>query len=565
MSSPLNRQLSDSKTEMVLNSVEVTALNDLPLISAVIPCYNHAHFLSEAIESVLKQTYPNYEIIVVDDGSTDNTGEVAARYPEVRYIRQDNQGLSGARNTGLQESRGDHLVFLDADDLLLPRALEAGEKCLRAHPECAFVSGHFRYVNEDGSFLNETPQRYVDREHYLAFLQGNYISMHATVMYRRSVFNEVGNYDTSLPACEDYDLYLRIARRFPVHCHDEMVAEYRQHDTNMSGDVCLMLRTVLSVLHTQWPYVKGDRRATKAIRTGMLYWKAGYGEDLFIQATSLKLRQNFRQKALMLLTITRYAPRYFVYHTLMWLVEIGLNILRRITPASVREAVARPIIERVWPPVGGVKFGDLRQTSPLREIADSDAGTPIDQYYVETFLTRQAHHIQATVLEFHADDYTCRFGGDRVRTSNIFELVENKIDPNTESDLTIPHDIPAETYDCIIIPQMLHRIYNLDTTVQTLYRCLKPGGVLLATVPGIGLINDDNPARVGYWAFTEKAVHQLFAPVFGTGNIKTQAYGNVLAASAFYHNLASNELAQTKLDHQDDQYQLLITIRAIKV
>ena len=138
------------------------------------------------------------------------------------------------------------------------------------------------------------------------------------------------------------------------------------------------------------------------------------------------------------------------------------------------------------------------------------------------------------------------------------------MDSSAESDLTISHDIPAETYDCIIIPQMLHRIYNLHTMVQALYRCLKPGGVLLATVPGIGLINDNTPARVGYWAFTEKAAHQLFSPVFGTGNIKTQAYGNVLAASAFYHNLTSNELDQAKLDHQDDQYQFLITVRAIK-
>src|SRR5215212_9690625 len=93
-----------------------------PLVSVVIPCYNQAHFLSEAIESVLAQTHPNFEIIVVDDGSTDNTSEVAARYPGVRHIRQDNQGLAAARNTGLRESKGTCLVFLDADDRLLPNA-----------------------------------------------------------------------------------------------------------------------------------------------------------------------------------------------------------------------------------------------------------------------------------------------------------------------------------------------------------------------------------------------------------------------------------------------------------
>src|SRR5215210_2105808 len=95
-----------------------------PLVSVIIPCYNQAHFLGEAIESVLGQSYPNFEIVVVDDGSPDDTAEVAARYPEVRYICQDNQGLSAARNTGLGQSEGEYVVFLDADDRLLPEALE---------------------------------------------------------------------------------------------------------------------------------------------------------------------------------------------------------------------------------------------------------------------------------------------------------------------------------------------------------------------------------------------------------------------------------------------------------
>src|ERR671912_965329 len=110
------------------------------LVSVVIPCYNQAHFLGEAIESVLSQTYPHFEIVVVDDGSTDNTQEVAARYPGVRYIRQENQGLAGARNAGIRRSNGSYLVFLDADDRLLPEALEVGLEHLNAHPECAFVS-----------------------------------------------------------------------------------------------------------------------------------------------------------------------------------------------------------------------------------------------------------------------------------------------------------------------------------------------------------------------------------------------------------------------------------------
>src|SRR4051794_37688274 len=109
-----------------------------PLVSVIIPCYNQAHYLGEAIESVINQTYPHFEIIVVDDGSTDNTSEVAGGFKEVRCIRQQNQGLSAARNTGLRESSGAFLVFLDSDDRLLPEAIETGLKYLLDRPECAF-------------------------------------------------------------------------------------------------------------------------------------------------------------------------------------------------------------------------------------------------------------------------------------------------------------------------------------------------------------------------------------------------------------------------------------------
>ena len=130
----------------------MTLFNTL-LVSVVIPCYNQAHFLTEAIESVLAQTSRQFEIIVVDDGSTDNTAEVAARYPGIGYLRQDNQGLAAARNTGLRHSQGDYLVFLDADDRLLPAALESGLDYLSAHPACAFVWGHYLRFTSDGSVL----------------------------------------------------------------------------------------------------------------------------------------------------------------------------------------------------------------------------------------------------------------------------------------------------------------------------------------------------------------------------------------------------------------------------
>ena len=127
------------------------------IVTVVVTCHNQGHFLRESIGSILSQTRLPDEILIVDDGSSDNTRDEARRFPEVIYIRQDNSGLAAARNTGLSRSRGDLLVFLDADDRLLPHALEAGLDDFAAHPECAFVFGAFRRIDATGRALADRP------------------------------------------------------------------------------------------------------------------------------------------------------------------------------------------------------------------------------------------------------------------------------------------------------------------------------------------------------------------------------------------------------------------------
>jgi len=247
------------------------------LVSIIIPCYNQAQFLREAIQSALAQTYPHREIFIVDDGSTDNTAEVTAGYRDVRYIRQENSGVSTARNTGLKESRGEYLVFLDADDRLLPEALEIGVDCLRQHPECAFASGHSRFITADGSFLSKSEQPYITRDHYLELLRGNYIWCPGSVIYRRSVFEIVKGFDTSLGPGADYDLYFRITRQSPVFCHNHFVAGYRIHGSSMSADHSLMLQDTLKALNAQWEFVKGSNRHIEAFETGKKQCQSYYG------------------------------------------------------------------------------------------------------------------------------------------------------------------------------------------------------------------------------------------------------------------------------------------------
>jgi glycosyltransferase involved in cell wall biosynthesis len=282
-----------------------------PLVSVIIPCYNQAHYLGEAIESVINQTYPRCEIIVVDDGSTDNTAEVAARYKEVRCIRQQNQGLSAARNSGLRESKGEFLVFLDSDDRLLPEAIETGLKYLQERPECAFVSGHYRLIDSEGEPGPPEPQHLVEKDHYLTLLRKNYIIAPASVVYRREVFDAVGSFDTSLRSSEDYDIYLRIARTRAVHCHGGVVAEYRRHTSNMSSNSERMLKYTLAVHRAQRPHVKGNESYERAYWDGERFWKEFYGGRLVNEGRQALRRKEFKKAGRAFYVLLRHNPKEF--------------------------------------------------------------------------------------------------------------------------------------------------------------------------------------------------------------------------------------------------------------
>lgn len=284
-----------------------TNLPDHPMLSVVIPCFNHGKYLQEAIDSVLAQGYANIEIVVVDDGSSDDTGAVAQRNPGVRYLRQSNRGPSAARNTGVRHSTGDVIVFLDADDWLLPHAVDTALANLRAKPECAFVSGGYRLVFAKSNTTEDVVHP-VTKDHYLNFLGMNFIGMHATVMYRRWVFSEF-EFSSEQRASEDYDMYLRIARKYPVHHHHQIVAAYRIHDGNTSADIPKMLRGVLKV-HGKQKRALRDSAERAAYRSGRRRWIDYYcGEILKKRASGAPL--SFPE----LLALMKYSPRRVLGYT----------------------------------------------------------------------------------------------------------------------------------------------------------------------------------------------------------------------------------------------------------
>jgi glycosyltransferase involved in cell wall biosynthesis len=300
-----------------------------PLISVVIPCYDHAHFLAEAIESATATEFP-VEIVVVDDGSTDGSAEVAARY-QVSLIRQENRGLAAARNRGLAECRGSFVVFLDADDRLLPGGLDTAARALCAHRSCAFAYGRCVMMGRDGIFWPTPEQAVVRAGHYAAFLRTNPIWMPAMAILRREALQSCGGFREGFDAAADYDLYLRLAANNIVHDHGQRVAAYRRHDGSMSNSARRMLRETLTVMRLH---------REMANDTGFLgMWRDGYGSWRDFYGTQLveEIRTDVRCRRMSdalakSLDLARLAPNVFAR-------ELGRAARRRYAGRAIPAAV----------------------------------------------------------------------------------------------------------------------------------------------------------------------------------------------------------------------------------
>ncbi len=278
------------------------------LVSVVIPCYGQAHYLGEAIESVLAQSYPHLEIVVVDDGSLDNASAIADRYPGVRCVREENAGMAGARNLGIRSTNGDFLLFLDADDRLFPDAVELGLRALEERQDCAAAIGTYVRTDFDGRRLDTHDQPVIDRDQYARLMRDNWAGFPARALYRRSLFEHVPGFDPGIDAAADFGFNLAVAREFPICSHSGLVAEHREHGRNISSNAAKMLVETLTAMRGQRPYVRRDRALKRAYKEGMRYWKRYWG-SLLVDQTRTSLRERrfgdaMRQAAL----LARYRP-----------------------------------------------------------------------------------------------------------------------------------------------------------------------------------------------------------------------------------------------------------------
>ena len=266
-------------------------------ISVIIPSYNHATYIAEAIQSVLRQTVPAQEVIVVDDGSTDQTREVVAQFPApVRYIYQPNRGLSAARNTGIQASMSKWVAFLDADDWWLPEKIRLQTEALERNPSAVLVYCSVWLQRPDGKRIYNSacdPSRLWPRIRYQNCTTGS----GSAVLVRKDVVVEAGGFNENLTACEDWDLWVRLALRYPFASVREPVVVGRQHDSSMSTAYERMLANMEKIMEgTLLQGLSGWQRFfwRRRIRSAELFRAA-----LSARAADLHMERNLLRKSLL--------------------------------------------------------------------------------------------------------------------------------------------------------------------------------------------------------------------------------------------------------------------------
>jgi SAM-dependent methyltransferase len=238
---------------------------------------------------------------------------------------------------------------------------------------------------------------------------------------------------------------------------------------------------------------------------------------------------------------------------------------RRFVPASVRRR-GRPLRAAYvdWRRSRPVDLGALRRTSPIDPNWGFERGTPIDRVYVDTFVGSHSTDIRGRVLEIAAPDYTTRFGR-RVEHVDILMATAGNPQATIVGDLTDAPQIPSDAFDCVIVTQTLQFVYDVRAALATLHRILAPGGVLLATVPGITRISPPEDEQYGeWWHFTARSARRLAEEAFGPGNVEVESYGNVLTAAGFLYGLAASDLTSAELDAHDRLYEVTVGVRAVK-
>jgi peptidoglycan/xylan/chitin deacetylase (PgdA/CDA1 family)/SAM-dependent methyltransferase len=604
---------------------------------------NAERFIQEAIQSVLSQEYSNWELLLVDDGSSDGSTRIALAAAEenpqkVRYLEHaahQNRGMSASRNLGARHATGEYLAFLDADDVWLPHALNTAVQILEEHPVAGMLYGRsewwYSWTGRDedlGRDHKDPVTQKSGKPNFLAFppelvrLFGNKMSVipcPCSILVRKRVFDEVGGFEESIRnLVDDQAFYAKVWSRAIVYVTDACWSLYRQHPGSSCATAARegkleqarqeLLSWMTGYLHSQGlpEEVLLAREGSEGgeIQTGSL-------EESLKRISELEQGKTWLEEQWVAWKEIAEERERSIQELKAWIsqLEAGKAWLEKDRqywhgvaeerPKGISGLVRRaaghllPRIERLdevdsgdpgrqkesselaattdtsvdlqpAPPDGGAWSLKNGPHQPVSRAWGYDRGMPVDRYYIEKFLEQHATDVQGCVLEIGDNSYTLRYGGARVEKSEVLNVTEDNPLTTIVADLNQADHLPANQFDCVILTQTLQLIYDLRSALNTLHRILKPGGVLLATFPGITRTSVSEWPSSWYWCLTSNSAKRLFEEVFQPSNVVVEACGNVLTASAFLYGFAAHELRKEDLEYRDPEYDLVISVRARK-
>jgi SAM-dependent methyltransferase len=485
-----------------------------PTVALIITGRGHAHDLDAVLRGVGAQTRPPDELLIVDEGRLNlSTRHTLARLERAGYrvIRRDPVVREGPLNAAVRASGAPLIMLLEAGHVLTRDWLEAAANRLHQDPTIAFVTPTAvdRGAAEGVAADPVATARVLNRQ---------------TAMFRRELWQTVGGFDDELGTCAWNAFWLSAAER-------------GLRGTTIDGSA---------------PDATAGRRLAMdpgaAPPDGL---ERFYGRHL-VQLASNPRAHLLEKERLILLERDRHdhlsRRRTSVQGELE---ELDAEVARL---TSELRALGRDRVE----------MGDLRRTSPLSPVWGLDRGLPLDRHYIHGFLTRHRSDIRGHVLEIKDAGYTRWFGGDAVCAADVLDVDASNERATIIADLTRADAIQDATYDCFILTQTLGVIYDVRAALAHAYRILKPGGVLLCTVPALGRISYEEGLDADFWRFTEASVRQMFAAVFPLAAFQITGYGNVLASAAFLFGLAPAELTAAELDVTDPFFPVVYGIRAEK-
>jgi glycosyltransferase involved in cell wall biosynthesis len=262
----------------------------MPRVSVIIPVYNPGEYLKLAVESVIAQTYTDWEIVLIDDGSPEDFSDVVTLHPAIRLLRQANQGQSIARNLGILNSSSDYIAFLDQDDLWHPAKLEKQMAYFAAHPEIGFCHTEFDLIDAEGAFVQKGFAEPIDG--YEDLLRGCRM-MNCTVVMKRNLFSNSGLLRDTYRGVQDYDQWLRVARYHTLGYLPECLASWRVHGNNFSKNFEVMYEENLKLMREHLGYARetGNHKAEEAIKYSINRFNISFGCGAFEQC-----RESFRKR-----------------------------------------------------------------------------------------------------------------------------------------------------------------------------------------------------------------------------------------------------------------------------